>query len=363
MIGGGIIGLSLARELARANRSVVVVERGRVGGEASSAAAGLLAPTLALAPPPVLAELCYQSAALYESWIAELTADGAGDVGFCRPGILAVWTDPTEAAHARQSLAECTRPTRPAEWLSAAEVRKQEPALRPDVAGATYYPKDPQVTAALLVEQTARVAELAGVRIREQEPVVRLVREGDRITTVQTATARYHPGLVVLTAGAWTGDVAASAGVHLPTRPVKGQLLLADSRVSPVRLPLHVGEALFVPRPNGRLVLGVTVEEAGYDGRVTLEGLRSILQAACALVPAVGQLPLRRAWAGLRPATPDELPYMGPVRPLQNLWVSTGHFRKGILLAPVCARLVAQSILAGQAAKGLEPFLPSRLSV
>jgi glycine oxidase len=360
IIGGGIIGCSLARELARAGCAVVVLERGAVGAEASSAAAGLLAPTLAVPPPPVLAELCFRSAALYESWIAGLVEDGAGDTGFRRPGIVVAWTDPAEAAAARQGLSSLARPGRCAEWLAGAEARRQEPALQAEVAGAVYYPDDAQVTAALLVRQVARAAELAGVQVREHQPILHLTREGDRITTVQTAGERYQPGKVVLTAGAWSGDVAASIGLHLPTRPVKGQLLLAECRVSPVRRPLQVGSALFVPRPGGGLVLGVTVEEAGFDARVTLEGLHTILHGARALVPAVGTLSLRRAWAGLRPATPDELPYMGRVEPLRNLWVSVGHFRKGILLAPVCARLMAQSILADQPDAALGPFAPNR---
>jgi glycine oxidase len=360
VIGGGVIGCSLAHALAQGGRSVVVLERGRCGGAASSAAAGLLAPTLGSSPPPVLAELCFQSAAMYESWVADLRNAGADDVGFRRPGILAVWTDPVEAAQVRRSLGDFTRPGRPAQWLDPAEVRKLAPALVPEVVGAIWYRDDAQVTAARLVRQVARVAELAGVQVRENEAVVCLVREGDRITAVQTTTNRYHPGLIVLTSGAWTGDVVAAIGVQLPTRPVKGQLLLAECRVAPLPMPLHAGESLFVPRPDGRLVLGVTVEEAGFDDHVTLDGLRTILHAACALVPAVGQLPLRRAWAGLRPATPDELPYMGPVLPLQNLWVSAGHFRKGILLTPICTMLMARSILAGRLDERLQPFRPNR---
>jgi glycine oxidase len=360
IIGGGIIGCSLAIELARNRQKVVVVERGHAGSAASSAAAGLLAPTIASAPPPPLLELCHQSAGIYEAWVDELRQQGAGVVGFCRPGIIAAWIDAAEATRAQQSLADYARPGRRAEWLTGSDVRKQEPALQPAAAGAIFYPDDAQVNPARLVRQAARVAELAGVQIRENEPVVKLARDGDRITGVQTVTNRYHPGLVVLTAGAWSGDTLASAGVSLPTRPVKGQVLLADCRVSPVHRPLHVGDTLFVPRPDGRLVIGVTVEEAGYDDRVTLAGVRTLLEGACALVPAVGQLTLRRAWAGLRPATPDELPYMGPVQPLQNLWVSAGHFRKGILLAPVCARLMARAILANRPIPELEPFAPQR---
>jgi glycine oxidase len=227
------------------------------------------------------------------------------------------------------------------------------------VAGGVVYPDDAVVDPARLSREVARVAELAGVTIHEGEPVVSLVREGDRVAAVKTAMATYRPGVVVLAAGAWSGTLAEALGLALPTRPVKGQLLLAHCRVPPVRVPLHAEEALLVPRPDG-LLLGVTVEEAGYDDRVTLGGVRDILQRTSMLVPAVSRLAWGRAWAGLRPATPDGWPYVGPLPPLRNLWVSTGHFRKGILLAPVCARLLARSILADHLDDELVPFKPTR---
>src|SRR5262249_12474132 len=148
------------------------------------------------------------------------------------------------------------------------------------------------------------------VVIREHEPVRQIDRHGDRITAVHTGSGVYRPGIVVLTAGAWTGDLADAIGLHLPTRPVKGQMLLAECRVPPVQTPLHSAEALLVPWPDGRLAVGVTLEEAGFDDRVRLGSLSRILQHAIALVPAVGKLALDRAWAGLRPATPDGWPYM-----------------------------------------------------
>jgi glycine oxidase len=357
IIGGGIIGCSLARELARVCGKVVVLERGRAGYAASSAAAGLLAPGLSTAPAGPILDLCHDSAVLYESWVNELRADGAGDVGFCRAGMLEVWLTPQERQNAsrRPALAGW-----PVESLSPEELCRREPALRSGFAGAAFYPDDAQVDPALLARQVARVAELAGVTIRENEPVLRLVREADHVREVHTRAGCYRPGTVVVTAGAWSGGVLESLGLSLPTRPVKGQMVLAYSRVSPIRVPLHAGDAVFVPRPDGTLLLGVTVEEAGFDDRVTLEGLHSILAGVLPLAPSVGRLPLHRAWAGLRPATPDDLPYMGPVPPLHNLWVSAGHFRKGILLAPQCARLMAQSILAGHAVEELAPFKPTR---
>jgi glycine oxidase len=360
IIGGGIIGCSLAWELARASRKVVVLDSGPVGGGASSAAAGLLAPGFGAPPADALAELCARNAALYPSWVEELHEDGAGDVEFCRRGLLDVWITDDDEERERACHRGPAPPGRRVELLSGAELRRREPALSPQARGATYYAEYAQVNTARLAHEVARAAERAGVVLREYEGVHRLAQEGDRVTAVETGRRRYSPGLVVLCAGAWSGLLATRLNIRLPVRPVKGQMLLAECRLSPLQTPLCAGEALFVPQKDGRLVLGVTVEEAGFDSRVTLDGLRTILTHSCAWVPAVGQLPLARAWAGLRPATPDGWPFMGPVPPLHNCWVSTGHFRKGVLLAPLCSRLMARSLLAGRLDEELLPFQPAR---
>jgi glycine oxidase len=360
ILGAGIVGLSLARELARVRSRVVVLDRGAVGCGSSSAAAGLLSPHYDLAPGGPFVELCRQSAAAYEAWITELRADGAGDVGHRRTGLLHVCTEEAEVELLRGYLADHVAPDQRAEWLPASELRHREPALSTAVLGAAFYPDVAHVDPPRLVQQVARVAALAGVSIRENEPVRQIEKHGDRITALHTTSGSYHPDIVILTAGAWTGELAGMLGLHLPTRPVKGQMLLAHCRVPPVQTPLHAGEALLVPWPDGRLALGATLEEVGFDDRVRLESLCRILQRTIALVPAVGGLAFDRAWAGLRPATPDGHPYMGPVPPLHNLWVSAGHFRKGTLLAPLCARLLAASILSGHPVEELAPFKPTR---
>ena len=362
IIGGGIIGVSLARALARSCSRVVVVEQGKVGFASSSAAAGLLSPTFDPQTAPALAEVCDRAAALYPEWVNELRADGASDFGYRRVGLLSVARDAAEAERLQADLrASVSR--RRADWLDATELRRREPGLAEQVAGAVCFADDAHVDPARMVEQVARVATLAGVVIREQEPVRRVECQGDRITAVHTQRAVYQPGLVILTAGAWTGELAAPLGLHLPTRPVKGQMVLAECRTPPVTMPLHAGNALLIPWPDGRLALGVTMEEAGYDDRVRLDSLLQILRETIDLVPAVGRLALSHAWAGLRPATPDGLPYMGQPPSLRNLWVSTGHFRKGTLLAPLAAQLVAASIRAGRAVEELTPFRPTRFQV
>lgn len=363
IIGGGIVGCSLARELARGGARIVVLERGAIGCASSSAAAGLLAPTFGPSPPGPLQALCRRSALSYRDWIDELYAAGAQDVGYRRTGLLTVCLEAAEADRVRSLLPAEAFPGRRAEWLDARQLREREPALCESVLGAGCYPDDAHVEPARLVQQTARVAALLGVEIREHEPVARLERQGERVTAVHTSRGSYHPGIVVVTAGAWSGALAETLGLHLPTRPVKGQMLLADCEVSPVHTPLHAGNTLLIPWPDGRLAIGVTVEEAGFDDRVRLDSLRQILNRAIDLVPAVGQLALSHAWAGLRPATLDEWPIMGRVAPFDNVWISAGHFRKGTLLAPLCARLLAAAILSGRLVEELEPFQPTRQQV
>jgi glycine oxidase len=340
---------------------VLILERNAVGSEASSAAAGVLSPTFfePTSHGPLI-ELCRQSAGIYEEWIKELRTDGVDDVGYRRPGLLSIALNDAEADHLRRTLPQDNYPGRRALWLTAQELRHQEPALADHVHGAAYYPDDAHVDPARLVRQVARAAQLAGVDIHEDEPVRQLERREDRIVAVHTLRASYQPGTVILTSGAWTGLLGEQIGLRLPTRPVKGQLLMADCRVPPVRTPMHAGNALLVPWPDGRLLLGVTIDEVGFDTRVRLEGLRQILERTIELVPAVADLPLHRAWAGLRPATPDEWPYLGPVPSVKNLWVSAGHFRKGILLAPISARLLAKSLQAGSLVPELSSFHPDR---
>src|SRR5262249_8790041 len=198
--------------------------------------------------------------------------DGAGDVGFSKAGLLEVWTDAGQRQQQLRSLADRARPGRRVEQLSAEELYRREPALAPGAVGAAWYPDDTRGGAGRRGGAVARAAELAGVTVREGNPVRRLVVSGDHIDAVHTDDGVYHPGVVVLAAGAWSGGLLEPLGLSLPTRPVKGQMLLADCRVSPVKTPLHAGEALLVPRPDGSLLLGVTVEEAGLDQPVPPPG-------------------------------------------------------------------------------------------
>jgi glycine oxidase len=194
--------------------------------------------------------------------------------------------------------------------------------------------------------------------------VTNILGTSGRCTGVRTADGRtFAAGLVVLAAGAWTGPLAAGSGVALPVEPWRGQMLAFDSPAAPFRHVVFCGELVLIPRPHGPLVVGTTLERVGFDSRVTLAGLHQILARADRVVPGLGDLPLARTWAGLRPGTPDGLPYLGPVPGWEGLFAATGHGRKGIILAPLTAALLTRAMLDDVCDPLLAPCLPSRVGI
>jgi glycine oxidase len=195
-------------------------------------------------------------------------------------------------------------------------------------------------------------------------PVTALLGSGGRCTGVRTARGEaIAAGAVVLAAGAWSGPLAASSGIVLPMVPWRGQMLAFDAVARPLQHIVFCGELVLIPRPHGPLLVGTTLENVGFDSRVTLSGLNQILARAARVVPGLGDLPLLRTWAGLRPGTPDHLPYLGPVPGWEGLYAATGHGRKGIILAPITGELMARAILEGALDPRLVPFLPGRVAL
>jgi glycine oxidase len=363
IVGGGVIGAALAWSLAQRGLSVTIVEGGRIGRGASWAAAGLLAPDLSGEDPPALTALAEASLALWPEWAAAIEERTGVGVNFRRDGLLNLWVDP-DAPHLPAELATDPPPAGPGDdRLSAAEVRTLEPLLTGPILGGVLARGDAQVDNPRLAPALVRAAVDLGVRVVTDTPVAALCGTAGRCTGVRTAAGvEIAAGTVILAAGAWSEMLASASGFALPMEPWRGQMLGFDAPVRPLRHMVLCGEMVFVLRPHGLLIVGTTLEKVGFDARVTLGGLSQILARATRIAPGIGDLSLVRSWAGLRPGTPDHLPYLGPVPGWEGLYAATGHGRKGIILAPITAHLLTRLILDHDLDPRLEAFLVSRVA-
>ncbi len=362
VVGGGAIGCAIALELAEAGRSVIVVERGQPGAEASSAAAGMLAPQSESHGEGPFLDLALASLALFEPLVERLEALTGTDVEFRKSGMLRVVLDEGELPALRRALEAQRLRGVESRWLDAAEARRLEPALGPDVLGAFHLPHDYQVDNARLASALAQAAAARGVEFLTGRPVTAFRRHGGRVVGVEAGGLAVSAAVTVLAAGAWSGTLAATLGLSLPVGPAKGQIV--EANVTPARLRLLVSSpaVYLVPRGGGRVLIGATVEHVGFDKRVTLDAIVGLGQAAMAICPMLRAAGVERSWAGLRPHSPDGLPILGEAPGLPGLVLATGHFRNGILLTPITARLIAELILSGRPSRSLDPFSAARFA-
>jgi len=356
VVGGGVIGCAIAYYLACEGVRVEVVERGEIGGEASGAAAGMLAPLAEVEDAGSFQSLCVESLRLFPSLATTLREETGIDVEYLPSGILRVALTDDEERRLR-TLVEYPGDL-PLKWLSPEELRAFEPALSPAIRGGLYSPAEHQVNADRLVQAFARAAEAKGAVLR-RATVRGLMREGVRIVGVQTNEGRIRAGHVVLAAGPWTRRLAASLSVDLPLFPVRGQMLALPSKSAPRHI-IWGSAGYLVPKANGLVFAGATVERVGFRRRTTAAGLRGLTTMASSLVPRLGALAPIDSWAGLRPGSADGLPLLGTLPGRDGVSVATGHYRNGILLSPITGRLIARAIIDGSPGEALAPFSPAR---
>jgi len=368
IIGAGVIGLGIAWRLA-GRATVTVFDRGKAGAGASHAAAGMLAACCEAEPgEEALVALGRESQARWPAFAEELARVSGIDVELRREGTLVLALTADDQATIAHHLEFQRQLSLPLEWLSAAATRAREPRLAGKIAGALFSPQDHQVDNRKLALALRIAAERAGVEIREHQPVKEiLVQGGQARGVVLDDGTSIGADIVVLAAGAWSRSIGGlPPDRRPPVRPIKGQMLAL--RMDPAApLLSHVLWApggYLVPRRDGRLIVGATVEEKGFDETITAGGLLTLLEAAWRAVPAVEELPVDEIWVGHRPGSRDDAPILGP-GPLAGLFYATGHHRNGILLAPLTAEAMARLILddiVEPAIKpfGLERFLPAR---
>lgn len=344
VVGGGIIGLSLSIQLRKKGASVLVVERGAPGRELSYAAGGMLVDCL-IETPSALQPLATASARMYPEFVHDLEVESAMKVDLRDQGTIFFLA---ENARQLQVSAPLT--------LLPAPLSELEPALA-NTNRTAFYLHERSVDPRALTAAAIRAAKHRGVDVSSGELVTAVNLSDGGVTGVTTRKTAYRAPKVVNCAGAWSGQIAPYA---FPTRPVKGQMLCL---VSPSRgLLKHVvrsPECYLIPRSDGRILVGSTVEEVGFDKRTDVATIQRLYRAAIKMVPELGNAKILEDWAGLRPGTPDALPILGETS-TPGYYVATGHFRDGILLAPITAQIIAEVIAGNNPDYDLAPFSPAR---
>jgi glycine oxidase len=351
VVGGGAIGLACAWRASQRGARVVVLERGEPPAGATRVAAGMLAPVGELAfGEPRLLELTLAAARLYPEFVAELEAATGERTGYVRQGALHLALDRDEAAELRRVHDLQRSLGLEAEWLPPRRCRELEPGLTPSFNGGVHAPGEATVDPRALTAALLAALRAAGVEVRSGWEVVDGLFEGERLAGVRTAAGEeLRADAVVLASGAWSGRAEwLPEHARPPVRPVKGQVLELRTRdgAPPCERIVASERVYLVPRPDGRLIVGATSEEQGFDTAVTAGGVHELLREAYRLLPDIAEMELLDAIAGLRPGTPDNLPRVGPGA-IDGLLLATGHYRNGILLAPLAAEQIA-GLLAGE---------------
>ncbi len=359
VIGGGIVGTAIAERLARDGLSVTLAERGAIGREASWAAAGLLTPVHPWNYPESMLQLDAESLALWPALAARVRSEVGIDLEMRATGLVMPIETDEEAAEAQRRVAWKRDHGESAELLDAAAAREAEPALRDDALGALLLPDLAQVRNHRAAPGLAAAAARLGAQIQEDTAVLCLLHQGGRVCGARTTGGDVRARHTILAAGAWSGALLGEAPpAAAVTTPARGQILLLRTRPGALRHMVLGGDgAYLVPRADGRVLAGSSVEYVGFDRSVTVAGTSKVAAAVERLTPPLAAATLEATWAGLRPDTPDGLPVMGEVEP--GLIAATGHFRSGIMLAPVTAEIV-RDLVRGESTRDLAPFDPLR---
>jgi len=360
VIGAGVQGCAVAWRLAQAGRSVVVLEKAIPGAEASSAAGGILSPGQEALEPGPFYRLGRASLARYPDFAAELERVAGLSVGYRGGGTLEVALDDQHAQLLAGRAGKLHSAGLPATVLDDAEVRALEPGLSPEARGALWYEDEGSLDPRLLGRALSIAAGRAGARFLTGQ--VRAIRAaGGRVAGVDHEQGPIDAPVVVLAAGAWSMQVAGHGLPPRAVRPVRGQIAAVDTRPPLLRRVIFSGHGYVVPRADGRILLGSTMEDVGFERGVTAGGLRHVLEVGIGIAPGIAGAPVVETWSNFRPSSPDGEPILGP-GPILGLHYATGHSRAGILLCPITAEAVAAAVLGKAPPVDLAPFSPARLA-
>lgn len=346
IVGGGVIGLAIARELNRKGvKSVTLIERGVCGEESSWAAAGMLGPQAEADEDGQFFDMTLASRDLYPEFAAELEAETGIDVELDRRGTLYLAFTDEDVRHLRARFEWQSRAGQPIEVLSAEDARRAEPFASPDVREALFFPSDWQIDNRKLLAALGRYAELNGIKIVENTPVERLIVEENRVVGVTTATGEIRADVCILATGAWTSLIKlGEAEFPVKVEPVRGQIIVFNTAKRLFDHVIYTRRGYIVPRADGRILAGSTSEFVGFEKATTEAAAVALREVASEIAPSVANLAIDDQWSGLRPHAADGLPVLGSISGIAGLTIATAHYRNGILLAPLTARMVAAKL-------------------
>jgi glycine oxidase len=362
ILGGGVIGLSIAYALARERIACTVLDRRELGREASWAGAGLIPPPGEIDTGSVSPSVALRSwsAGLFSQWSTALRNETGIDNGYRQSGGVDVAGTEAEEDALRLAAGRWRTEGIVYERLAADDLLRVEPTLNAEIRTAYFLPDRAQVRSPWHLRALTAAATRRGARLQPFSAVDRLQTQGDRITAVWSGGRCLSCGCVIIAAGAWSGQLLGTLGVRAPTPPLKGQIVLLRQQEVLLRRIVEHGKKYLVPREDGRVLAGATEEDAGFDTRPTAAAVRDLLSEALWLCPALAQAEVEATWAGLRPGSIDAKPYIGLAPGFRNLIVATGHKRAGLQLSPATAELVADLVVGRTPRLDLGPFRVDR---
>ena len=360
IIGGGVIGCAIAYFLRKQRIDVTVLERGEIGSQASSAAAGLLAPLGPLTGPGPFADLLLAGFSSLSSLVPELEGMSGIQMGYEQTGALRTVCNPKRVAHLQKRFSNWQPLGLHLYWLSGEEARQREPLLSPDVCAAVYAPVEAQIQAASVVQAFARAARRAGANIIPYQEVSHLQTQHEKVNAVYTVQGeKIACNQLIIASGAWAAHCGTWLNVSLPITPLHGQLV-SLRQTSPQLTHIVFGEGAYLTPRGNTLLIGATKEEMGFDPTVTEQGTAWLHATATRLIPTLKEASIQAAWAGLRPKTPDSHPILGSLPSWQNVLIAAGHNSVGIILSAITGQCIAEMAATGEIAPLIQPFSVDR---
>ena len=354
VLGAGVIGSSIAHTFARHQYKTILVDKQQPGQEASAAAAGILAVSSGRSKRGPMYQLKKASQALYPGLIQEIQQATGIDVEYQTVGVLCLIRNDADEKKYRKLYELRQEQGHPVTWLSAEALRQAEPALSPDLRGAVHFSGDHHLHNGKLAAAWALAAEKYGAQLRTDTTVTEIRRTGGHVHSVRIGDEWVEAGTVVIATGSWSRQVGEMFGIAIPVEPAKGQMLAV--RAPQISHVISCDEHYLVPRKNGEVIIGSSVEYVGHTKDVTLDTVQAFIDRSEALVPGISKAPLSRFWAGLRPYSPTRRPILCRAPDIDNVVLATGHHRNGIVLAPITGQLMYELITTDRPSMDLTPF-------